>query len=265
MPIASLNGVDLNYKTSGEGDWLVMIGGYMSGNIEAWGGQSARLARSYRVLNFDNRGLGHSSAPDVPYTTRMMARDTAALMKHLGIAKAHILGKSLGGAIGQWIAIDEPDLVRSLAMTSTFRLLSARAKNMVRWWLHTASLAGRVTRELYSGMYTYFLTEAYYEANIAAVEATIDAGMGVNRPVHGFVNTGNCLLTHDTMDLLQRIACPTQILIGADDIITTADHSRVLASRIPGAELQVIPNSLHGFMTEAPSSFELIEKFFARN
>jgi 3-oxoadipate enol-lactonase len=265
MPIVNLDGVDLNYTTSGEGDWLVMIGGYMSGNIEAWGGQSARLAKSYRVLNFDNRGLGRSSAPDVPYTTRMMAHDTLGLMKHLGIERAHVLGKSLGGAIGQWMAIDEPARVRSLAMTSTFGLLSARARNMVRWWLHTAAKAGSVSRELYSGMYTYFLTEAYYESHVAAVDATIDAGMAVNRPVHGFINTGNCLLTHDTMGLLQRIACPTQILIGADDIITTAEHSRELARRIRGSELHVIPNSLHGFMTEVPSSFELVEKFFARS
>jgi pimeloyl-ACP methyl ester carboxylesterase len=265
MPIANLDGVDLNYSVAGEGDWLVMIGGYMSGNLEAWGGQSARLAKKYRVLTFDNRGLGRSSAPDYPYTTQMMARDTLALMDHLRIDQAHILGKSLGGAIGQWVAIEQPARVRSLAMTSTFGLLSARAKNMVRWWLHTASLAGRVSRELYSGMYTYFLTEAYYEAHVDAVEATIAAGMAVNRPVHGFIHTGNCLLTHDTMDQLQRIACPTQVLIGADDMITTAEHSKVIASRIPRSELVVVPNSLHGFMTEVPSSFEKIEDFFARN
>ena len=98
-----------------------MIGGYASGNWQAWGTASrGDSPNSYRVLAFDNRGIGESDVPDYPYTTLMMARDTIGLMDHLGIERAHFFGKSLGGNIGQWVAIEQPQRVRSLVATSTF-------------------------------------------------------------------------------------------------------------------------------------------------
>ncbi len=265
LPKAHLDGVDLHYEVMGQGDWLVMIGGYVSGNHDAWGLQPQKLAESFKVLVFDNRGIGESSAPDIPYTTRMMANDTLMLMKHLDIERAHIFGKSLGGAIAQWMAIDAPEAVRSIAMTSSFGCSSLRMKKMVQWWLDSAQSHGGLTSEVISGLLTYFFTESYWEENAGALQKSVANILSVHRPVRGFLNTGNCLLTHDTMAQLGKIICPVQVLVGADDIITTAEHNREIARRIPGAELQIIPNSLHGFMTEVPASFQLIEEFFKKH
>jgi 3-oxoadipate enol-lactonase len=112
--------VELNYTVHGRGDWLVLIGGLAGGNWQSWLGQIPRLAEHYRILAFDNRGIGESDAPDEPYTTKMMAEDTIGLMDALDIRRAHVFGKSLGGAIGQVMALDHPERVRTLIMTSSF-------------------------------------------------------------------------------------------------------------------------------------------------
>jgi len=265
LPTAQLDGIDLNYEVMGEGEWLVMIGGYVSGNHDAWGQQPQKLAESFKVLVFDNRGIGGSAVPDVPYTTRMMANDTLMLMKHLGIERAHIFGKSLGGAIAQWMAIDAPAAVRSIAMTSSFAIASPRMKAMVRWWLDSAKTHGGLTAEVIAGLLTYFFTESYWEKNADTLQRSVANILAVNRPVQGFLHTGNCLLTHDTLGQLERIGCPVQVLVGAEDAITTPEHNQEIARRIPNAELQIIPDSLHGFMTEVPASFQLIEDFFKKH
>jgi pimeloyl-ACP methyl ester carboxylesterase len=97
--------------------------------------------------------------PDYPYTTLMMARDTLGLMDQLGIERAHVFGKSLGGNIGQWMALEQPKRLRSLVMTSTFAKPNARRAAMVRWWMATAVGAGY--DKLFPGLMTYFYTPEY--------------------------------------------------------------------------------------------------------
>ena len=142
MPFATVGDVKINYTIQGSGDWLVLIGGYASGNWQARGNNIAEFAKRYKVLAFDNRGIGESDVPDYPYTTQMMGRDTIGLMDHLGIERAHFFGKSLGGNIGQWVALEAPQRVRSLVATSTSAKPETRRNNMVKWWMATAQDAG---------------------------------------------------------------------------------------------------------------------------
>lgn len=261
MPIAKIGDVKLNYTVEGAGDWLVLIGGYASGDWPSWGAQLAALAKSYRVLAFDNRGIGDSDAPDYPYTTRMMARDTLGLMDHVGATRAHILGKSLGGAIAQWVALEQPARVRSLAMTSTFA--SPCNARMIQWWHATAKTAG--FEALLPGLLTYFFTAEYFAANEAAIARGVEALLATKRPLHGFLNTGACLFEHDTLDRLGEITAPALILCGAEDIVTPPRHSEEMGRRMPNAEVHIIPRTLHGVMTERPDTFDLVLDFFRRN
>jgi hypothetical protein len=82
MPTARVGEINLNYTIQGSGDWLVLIGGYASSNWQSWGTMLGELAKSYRVLAFDNRGIGGSDAPDCPYSTQLLARDALGLMDH---------------------------------------------------------------------------------------------------------------------------------------------------------------------------------------
>src|SRR5438552_12998281 len=103
MPIVAANGIELYCTETGAGEPLVLVMGF-GGDHLSWGFQLSTLSAKYRVVAFDNRGSGRSSAPDVPYTTRLMADDTIALMDRLGIDRAHVLGVSLGGMIAQELA-----------------------------------------------------------------------------------------------------------------------------------------------------------------
>ena len=85
MPQVKVGDIQMNYTVQGEGDWLVMVGGYASGNWSSWGAQLTRAAQDFKVLAFDNRGIGGTDAPDMPYTTHMLGADALGLMDQLGI------------------------------------------------------------------------------------------------------------------------------------------------------------------------------------
>ena len=118
MPTVRVADVSLYYVEAGAGEPLVLVMGLGADHL-AWGFQFPVLAERYRVIAFDNRGAGQSDVPDRPYTTRMMADDTAGLMDALGIDRAHVLGVSLGGMIAQEIALNHPARVRSLQLHGT--------------------------------------------------------------------------------------------------------------------------------------------------
>src|SRR5512138_2086730 len=107
MPRAQVNGVNLHYVEAGEGEPLLLIMGF-GGDHTAWAFQQGAFARQYRVVAFDNRGAGQTSAPDQPYTTAMMAADARGLMDALGIDWAHVIGVSMGGMIAQELALTHP-------------------------------------------------------------------------------------------------------------------------------------------------------------
>lgn len=263
MPFATVGDVKINYTIQGSGDWLVLIGGYASGNWQAWGGNIAEFAKSYKVLAFDNRGIGESDVPDYPYTTLMMARDTVGLMDQLGIERAHFFGKSLGGNIGQWVALEHPGRVRSLVATSTFAKPDMRRHNMVNWWMATAQGAGY--EKLFPGLMTYFYTAEYYDANIESINRSVQNLIAAKRPIKGLLHMGDSILTHDTWDRLGEIKTPTLLMGGEEDIITPPRHMQEMAKRMPNAEARIFPRTLHGFLVEKPESFAMIPEFFARH
>jgi pimeloyl-ACP methyl ester carboxylesterase len=119
MPIARLNGVSIHYHVEGRGDPLVMIMGFSAGRL-GWLPQIPFFRKHYRVVTFDNRGVGRSDKPLGPYSTRMMADDTVRLMDLLGIEKAHIMGLSMGGMIAQELAIEYPQRVMKLVLACTY-------------------------------------------------------------------------------------------------------------------------------------------------
>ena len=259
MPLAHVGDVRLNYTVQGSGEWLVLIGGYASSNWQSWGSMLTQFATQYKVLAFDNRGVGESDAPDYPYTTPMLAADVLGLMDHLGIERARIFGKSMGGAIGQWVALQQPARVRCLAMSSTTAKLDSRARKMVRWWMDTARDSG--FDALFPGELTYFYTAEYYDANPEAVARAEQALLSAHRPLRGFLHMGHALLAHDTWDRLGDIAAPAFLLCGADDMITPARHTEAMARRMPNARAVIVPNALHGVMTERPESFGHVLEF----
>jgi len=119
MPIAKVNGIDLNFKVEGQGKPLLLITGIGLdlGSLDA---QSARFGKHFKVIRLDNRGIGKSTKPPGPYSTKMMAEDVVALMDYLQIDKASILGFSMGGMIAQELAINYPGRLDRLVLCATY-------------------------------------------------------------------------------------------------------------------------------------------------
>jgi 3-oxoadipate enol-lactonase len=113
-----VSGLNMYYEVHGEGRPLVLISG-LGNDLSSWALQIPDLAKRYRVISFDNRGSGHTDAPDQPYSIRMMAEDTAGLMDALGIEKAHVLGISMGGYIAEELAMAWPGRVTGLVLATT--------------------------------------------------------------------------------------------------------------------------------------------------
>ena len=118
MPIIRANNIDMYYEIRGEGEPVVLIAGLNSDHT-MYRGFFPQLAASYQVIIFDNRGVGQTDKPDIPYSIEMMADDTAGLLNALGIEQAHILGTSMGGRIAAALALQHPQLVKSLILVST--------------------------------------------------------------------------------------------------------------------------------------------------
>src|SRR5256885_5204680 len=129
---------------SGQGPPVLLING-LSAPAVNWALQAKALTRHFQVVVFDNRGVGETDLPPEPvYTTGQMAEDAAALLRHLKIARAHVLGASMGGTIAQELALRYKHLVRSLTLLCTWSEADARYLHTVEAWM---SLANRVPIE----------------------------------------------------------------------------------------------------------------------
>ena len=115
MPIQKVNDISLYYESHGQGEPIILIGG-LTADHNVWKSAVRVLSKDYRVIIFDNRGAGQSSAPDSPYTSKLMAEDTVALMHALDINSAHIIGHSMGGCVAQQIAINHPEVIKKLVI-----------------------------------------------------------------------------------------------------------------------------------------------------
>jgi 3-oxoadipate enol-lactonase len=130
MPVVAVNGLDIYYEMHGTGEPLVLIGG-LGSDITQFAGIIDWLTQRCQVLAFDNRGAGRTAKPDTPYTIALMAQDTAGLMAALGIARADVIGFSMGGRIALELALTHPRLVRRLVLVSTSA--AGRGKLTMSW------------------------------------------------------------------------------------------------------------------------------------
>ena len=131
MPTVKVKDIQIYYEIHSAGEPLVLIAGLNSDHT-LYRRFLPRLATNYQVIVFDNRGVGQTSQPDIPYSIEMMADDTAGLLDALGIAQAHILGTSMGGRIAAALALRHPYHVKSLILVSTVMTMKGVPRTLSR-------------------------------------------------------------------------------------------------------------------------------------
>lgn len=256
MPYAVLNKIRMHYEVFGQGDPVLMING-LSAPAVGWLMQSRVLSDRFQVITFDNRGVGETDLPPDPvYTTAQMADDAAALLRHLKVRRAHVVGASMGGTIAQELALRHPGLVRSLTLACTWVNADGR-------FLHTLqslmALAYRVPAEerFRHVLYPWLFTPAFL-ANTASVETALQRALEYphQTKAEAIERQGRGLLAWNGTRAKQlgRIRVPTLVLVGADDILTPPAFSRDLAKLIRRARLKVLPGG-HAFFIENANQF----------
>jgi pimeloyl-ACP methyl ester carboxylesterase len=264
MARVTVGDIGMHYVEAGEGDPVILIMGF-GGDHQAWGFQLPALAGSHRVIAFDNRGAGQTDAPDAPYSTRQMAADTAGLMDALGIERAHVIGVSMGGMIGQELAIAFPARVRSLQLHCTYARPDNYLRALVAAW-RTARLALDDAAALRT-LAPWLFASATYNERPEFVEMILEqaAANPYRQTRVGFLRQSEAVEHHDALDRVAAIRCPTLVSAAAEDILVPPRFARALAERIPGAELRVLPAGGHVYFWEHPEGFnDLCLKFLSR-
>jgi 3-oxoadipate enol-lactonase len=276
MPYAPVNDVNLYYEVHGEGEPFVFIAGtgssceYMKVATVPW------LSREFQLIIYDARGTGRSDKPDHPYSTRMFARDTVGLLEHLGISRAHVGGRSMGGRVAQWVALDAPYRVGALVLSNSGPGSWVNANGEV--FEPTRGLPYETGLKLaqlgYEGYLKqhresdFMFTPEFAEANPDLVRQFSERS-GEPTPLPNYIRHVIARQQHETRELLPKILAPTLVIDGVDDTVSLAtgnhvESSRQLARGIPGAELVLYPGA-HNFLIEQPESHQIIIDFVKRH
>jgi pimeloyl-ACP methyl ester carboxylesterase len=253
------------YVEAGAGSPVLLIMGF-GGDHTAWAFQMATLSARHRVIAFDNRGAGQTEAPDHPYTTRMMAGDALGLMDALEIARAHVIGVSMGGMIAQELALASPERVCSLHLGCTLARPDAYMLALNATWRDLRIGLGREATLRTLGLWLFAPTT--YTEQPELVETVLLNALSNPYPqsLTGFLRQGEAIASHDAWDRLAAIRCPTLVSVAEEDILVPARFSREIAARIPGAELRTIPAAGHGYFMEQPAAFNALSlDFIARS
>jgi pimeloyl-ACP methyl ester carboxylesterase len=252
------------YMEAGAGEPLVLVMGF-GGDHLAWGLQIPAFAAKYRVIAFDNRGVGQSDAPDVPYSTAMMADDAVGLMDGLGIERAHVCGVSMGGMIAQEITLRHPSRVRTLQLHATLARPDAYMRSLVEGWRKVRIALGR--EEALRVLALWLFAPCSYEQRPEFVELVLQNAIANPhpQPLTGYLRQGDAILAHDTLDRLDRLRCPTLVSVADQDILVPPRFSHAIAQRVPGAELKTIADAGHAYMWERADVFNaMCLEFLAR-
>ncbi len=245
-------GVTLNYEISGEGDPLLLVMG-TSGAIPLWGELVPRLAERYRVIAFDNRGLGGSERGEGAISVASMAEDTSALLDALEIPRVHAMGWSLGSAVVQEMALNRPEQVGTAVLHATWGRCDGFQRSVLSALRHPY-----VTRDMEAVFATAglaFSPQLLDHPDFAAMlEPLLPAFPQNEEQMQVTVEQWDADLVHDTLDRLGGIAAPTLVIVGEQDLLTPPWQAKKVADAIPGAEYELVtgPGSSHGVHIERP-------------
>lgn len=253
---ADLGRYRLRYLDVGSGPAVVLIHG-LAGDHRAWRAQVALLRECYRVIAFDNRGAGASTQIDETVSTRDLASDTLALMAHAGIERAHVVGRSMGGAVAQHMALMAPERVASLVLCASFasldplgRRVLSNMREALEWRLRWDDHARHSVQNFVSAS---FFNER--PAEVAAIERLIG---GETRLPACYIRQNEACQNHDTLLQLARIAQPTLVMGGSVDPICSPTATKALAAGLPDATLEMFDGASHFFLLEQPERFNAL-------
>ena len=251
--LATIGRYQINFIDTGQGPAVVLIHG-LAGDYGAWQAQINLLKSNYRVIAFDNRGAGRSTQTDEPVSTADLAKDTLGLMDYLNIKQAHVVGRSMGGAIAQHMALMAPERIISLALCASFARLDPLGRRVLlnmrealEWRMNWADHARHSVQNFVSAR---FFNE--HPEQIAAIERLIG---GETRLPACYIRQNEACQTHDTISSLHKIRQRTLVMGGDCDPICSMTATRALVDGLPNSRAEIFADASHFFLMEQPEKF----------
>jgi len=276
MSYAELStGIDLYYQRIGDGPPLLLIPSSSLGGAVWHPEPAGRLARDFTVITFDPRGIGRSVAPDEFLSLWQLAADAADLLRVLDEAPAHVLGHSVGGGVALALALTYPRLVRTLTLAASVAGALIRSGEAVAPVPTASALAALVERgleaqarhQLFEG--DTMFTDEFRVRRPEVVAEFWERTWPTHATLKWHLRHQLARMAFDVTHRLQEVKVPTLVLVGSADVggeRPKLPASRILAERIPGAELAVLEGLGHGMFWEDPEAvFSVLVPFLARH
>ena len=246
------NGISVNYTLDGPPQApVVTLSHSLATDLSMWDPQMATLTARFRVLRYDTRGHGGTDAPTGAYTLDQLASDARALLHALGITRTHWIGLSMGGMIGQTLALSSPDLFGSLTLCDTTSRIPAEAKPLWSERIKTAETQGM--EPLVEPTISRWFTAPFVASHKDLVDR-VRAMIRSTKPA-GYAGCCHAISSLDLTDKIGAIKLPTLIVVGEEDQGTPVAASRTMHEKIAGSDLVILKSASHLSNVEQPGEF----------
>ncbi|WP_338759630.1 3-oxoadipate enol-lactonase [Massilia sp. METH4] len=244
-----INGVAMRVRTDGDRrDPSVVLANSLGTDHTMWDVQAEELARHFHVIRYDTRGHGASGSPPGPYCIDMLGNDVLGLLNHLDIQRAHFVGLSMGGVIGQWLGVHAPDRIDHLVLANT----AARIGTREGWQARAAAVRASGLDEIAAGSPGRWFTPGFVDSHATAVQAMLHV-LRLQTP-EGYAGCCDALAMADLRNDIVSIRAPVLVIAGNQDPVTTVGDAQALCAAIPHSALAVVAAS-HLSNIEAPRAF----------
>jgi len=245
----------MNYEQQGSGEPLILIP-YLAADNACYAFQVADYAKHFTCISVDPRGAGETDKPEGVYSTELFAEDISGLMQALGIERAHIAGLSLGAAIGMWLAVKQPQKVKSLSIHSGWAKTDAFIEAIIESWRIMLKATGSVTEMIIAGIFPWCFTPELYASKPDYIQSL--AGFVRSRPpqpADAFLRQADAVLAHDVESQLGQLKAPTQITFGRHDLVTSTRFAAALTENVPDSEFIIFEDCSHAPIYENVADF----------
>lgn len=250
MPYQTVNGIKIHYEEQGEGEPLILING-LAFPLDLWFAQIRELSKDFRVIALDNRGIGLSDKPDEEYSIALMASDAVGLLRALGIAKAHVVGLSMGGFISQEIALSYPDVVDRLILVAT-GMGGPRCQKLGKpfWDQATAAIMGKPPEQVYRIDMTLMTAPGFAGKHPDILDQSVALRMKNLQPLYAFLRQLGACTVFDSNNRAQDISRPILIILGKDDPLFPIALAADFRQELPAAKMIIYENCGHAILLE---------------
>ena len=256
------NTIEINYELSGKkGAPVVVLSHSLASSLVMWNPQMDALNPYFQVLRYDMRGHGKTEVISGPYTLDLLADDVIGLLDALKIDRVHYVGLSIGGMIGQALALNYVHRLRSLALCDTASIIPQEAQPIWQERIHKAREKG-MEAQAEETMERWF-TPAFLKQSAPMLDIIRKQILATS--VQGYIGCAEAIRKLNYLDRLHEIKIPTLIMVGEDDPGTPVSASEAIHERISNSKLVILPSARHLSNIEQKDAFNTALLTFLKN